>query len=912
MATTVIGQTIGSHQVVAKLGEGGMGEVYRARDAKLNRDVAIKVLPAALAADPHRRARLEREAQALAALNHPHIAHVYGLEESHGGLAIVMELVEGPTVAELITAPLPRSASAPSGGGKPRGGGLPIDQAISIATQVADALEAAHAAGIVHRDLKPANIKVRPDGVVKVLDFGLARMVNPGIGTSGAIADSPTLTVGPAMTAQGVILGTAAYMAPEQARGRLADARSDLWAFGVVLYEMLTGALLFTGKTTSDVLASVLRDEPDWTTLPPDTPPRVRRVLHRCLQKDPQQRLRHAGDARLELTDGATEDVERETARPARPAAPRVPKAAPWVISGLAIAMAAAFAMLALRQPSVDRAQRPLQRLTIETPEGMRVTGRPVISPDGRHVVVVADGRLHVRRMDSLAFQPLQGTEDAREPFWSPDSRRIGFTSGPQVKIVTLGGDVETLCTLDGVGWGGAWSSQGTMVFSKGPNSHNSDGATLVLVSPASGAWKPFTTLDSSRGDLAHGLPEFLPDGRRVAFTVVSSDPRKSGVYVASLDSPRNQRPFPVPTKGSVLFAAGHALVSRGGSVQAYRFDPDRIEATGEPTLLAGDVASFGEASEEFDRSFSVSRDGVMVYRASGAVDVQLQWVRRDGTRVADLGRPAGYTELRLSPDETRAAVTNTGIWLLDTARGTPLPFAPDGCCSVWSPDGSEIVFTVASTAERTGSRSPSRLFRKSTRHSGPAVPVLPPGTHADAQAWAKDWTRDGRTLVYLTQTEGRNRAFSVRLDGASAPVPLDLAGTVFDFMRISPDGRLLAYMTRIEGRAEVFVQPFSGPGERTRVSDEGGGQPQWRADGRELYYVTPGGALMAVPIGSRRDVGAGSPQRLFQLRDDPEDYLSQYAPIRDGQRFLTLVPVGRRLTLRVVSDWQLVSGRQR
>ena len=894
---------LGPYRVVDKLGEGGMGEVYRATDVSLGRQVALKVLPPDVATDADRVARFRREAQTLASLNHPHIAAIYGFHEAERTAFLVLELVEGEDLDERL-----------------QRGPLPVDEALNLARQIAEALEAAHERGIVHRDLKPANVKVTRSGIAKVLDFGLAK----AYGQDGAfrIEAGHYTTLAVEGTAAGVILGTPAYMAPEQVRGQAVDKRADVWAFGVVLYEMLTGRRLFAGATVTDVLAAVVTADPDWSRLPEDTPAAVRRLLRRCLQRDPRRRLPDIGAARLELTEVLAGDTEPEALHAGASRASRVRRAMPWLVSVLALAAAATFAIVADRSPSGDPPQRPPLRLTIDTPRSLSLVSRtiPVISPDGRHVVVVGrEQALHLRRMDSLAFEPLPGTQGASSAFWSPDGRRIGFTAGAQVKAVTLGGEVQTVCTLDGVAWGGAWGAQGALVVSRGPNTHNDDGATLVTVSPSSGAWAPLTVLDASRGELAHGVPEFLPDGRQVAFAVVSKDPAHSGAYVASVDAPGSHRPLPLRTNGAVRFADGFALVSRDSNILAYRFDADRLETTGEPILLAADLVAPSDL-ESFGGFFSVSRQGVLVYLTRLADEVQLAWVTRDGTLLARVGRPERCQQFTLSPDETRAALQVRGpeggasIWILDLARGVPVRLASGAVDPVWSPDGSELVFTsatAASRAEHIGSRSPSRLFRKSARHDTPAVPVLPPDVHGPAQMWGKHWVDNGRMLLYLVQVDGRNRAFSTRLDGTSAPVPLDLTETVIDEMQLSPDGRHLAYIALERGRSEVLLQPFAGAGERVRVSPDSGGQPKWRPDGRELYYVTPGGALMAVTIGPRGELDAAPPRRLFDIAE-PVMWLDQYAPSRDGQRFLVRLPVESGApALRVVSDWQPASGGQ-
>ena len=872
-----------------------MGDVYRATDASLGREVAIKVLPPAVATDADRLTRFRREAHTLASLNHPHIAAIYGFEEVHGTAFLVLELVEGETLAERL-----------------RRGSLPLADALDLARQIAEGIEVAHQRGIVHRDLKPANIKVTPSGVAKVLDFGVAKAF-AGDGAAGewhGATESNTQTRDD--TAIGEIVGTAAYMAPEQVRGRAVDKRVDVWAFGVVLYEMLTARRPFGGATVTDLLAAVVSVDPDWSRLPADTPPAVRRLLRRCLHRDLRLRLPDIGAARLELTEVLAGDTEPVIAHGDRSSARRVRPAVPWLIGALGVA-AAVYTIVAVRWTSGSQAEPPLARLTLEMPPSMAATrvGAPNISPDGRHIVVVGqERRLYMRHMDALAFEPVPGSDGATSAFWSPDSESIAFTVGGQVKVVTLTGAVRTLCILDGLAWKGTWSASGSIVLPKSPKgTGTNDATTLVLVSVSDGRWSRLTSLEQSRGEIGHSSPEFLPDGRRVAFFAENADPGRSALVVASLETPAERLPLSLPG-AAVQFAAGHAFVARDGSILAYLFDAERLEPTGEAVLLATD-----SSNPEIGAPFSVSDTGVVVYQSPIADQVQLAWVARDGTPLESVGRPERYSGVKLSRDERRAALTGVGpdgrwsIWTLDMARGVPTLFALDAGNPLWSPDGAELVFSssMGLEVEAIGQHIPNRLFRKSARHDGRAAPVLPPGIHRSAQMWPKYWTPDGRTLLYLVQHEGRNRMFAARLDESSFPVPLDVEGELVDAMQLSPDGRWLTYIALEHGRHEVFMQPSGRPGERIRISPDGGGQPRWRADGRELYYVTPAGALMAVRVGLE-GVLAQAHQRLFNI-SAAASYLDQYAPSRDGQRFLVMLPVPTGLSpLRIVSGWQTLS----
>jgi Protein kinase domain/WD40-like Beta Propeller Repeat len=663
------GASIAHYRIVSKLGEGGMGAVYRATDTKLSRDVAIKVLPPAFAEDAARMARFEREAQVLASLNHPNIAAIYGIEAG----AIVMELVDGADLA----------------------GPVPVDAAIAYAKQIAAGLEAAHEKGIVHRDLKPANIKVTPDGTVKLLDFGLAKATETAQSASMA-TQSPTLSL--AMTQAGMILGTAAYMAPEQARGKAVDRRADIWAFGVIFFELLTGGLLFGGgETVSDSLAAVLTREPDFGKLPADTPPRVRRLLERCLCKDPKLRLRDIGEARIALNE--PEQVPPVALLPAKRA---------WLPWALAATLAVAAGALWLRPKTPDAAP-VLTRVAIPLPTGVtlpRASAAPqaVPSPDGRQLVYVGaiDGQeyLFLRPMGSLSARRLEKTEGATQPFWSPDGQFIAFFADQRLKKIPVsGGSPQTVCEI-GSGDsgnntnGGTWSRDGVIVFAEGL------GAPLQRVSAAGGAAKAATSLKQT-GDLSHSWPQFLPDGRHVLYFALSKDAARTGAYVQELGS--SQRVLVLRTPYRAVWAPpGCLLFVQEGTLFAQRMNPKTFQLEGEPAPIAEDVS----VNEGNGRSpMAVSETGVLIYRGVRSVrNSQLTWFDREGKPIGTVGAPGGYFRLTLSPDEKNVALTvrsGTGkwdAWLMDLATAVPARLTRDGkiwyAGLAWSPDSRRLAIS--------------------------------------------------------------------------------------------------------------------------------------------------------------------------------------------------------------------------
>ncbi|MGH9257652.1 MAG: protein kinase domain-containing protein [Vicinamibacterales bacterium] len=861
------GARLSAYEVLGLIGAGGMGEVYRATDTKLKRQVALKVLPAALTTDPDRLARFQREAEVLASLNHPNIAAIYGLEDSTDTKALVMELVEGSTLAERI-ADVGRS--------------LPLDEALAIAKQIAEALEAAHERSIIHRDLKPANIKLRPDGVVKVLDFGLAKALDaaPAIDAS----QSPTMT-SPAMTRMGVILGTAAYMSPEQARGKTVDKRTDIWAFGCVLYEMLTGRRAFAGEDVSETLAAVIKGEPDWSAAPAGTPAAIRRLVRRCLQKDGKERLHDISDARIELQDAKTEAASEATTLPvpvlARPRRERLV----WTLLGLAglsIVALSIPAVLHFREPAVAN---PEVRLELTTP----ATTQPLhfaISPDGRRLVFVASGeggpRLWQRPLDAVTALPLEGTEGAEYPFWSPDSRAIGFFAAGKLKRFDIAGGPPQIVADAPNGRGGAWNRDGTILFAP----TNSSG--LLRVSASGGEPQPVTKLDPPRVG-SHRFPQFLPDGRRFLF-FAQGNPEGQGIYLGSLDGTDTTRLTPAEAAGAYI--EPDALVFLQQSTLVVRsLDVATGTLTGDPVTVADRVSYDAGFSLG---GFSVSAAGTLAYRAGGSERRQLTWFDRTGKAVGVAGEPDanGLVTPALSPDGRRIAVartvqSNVDMWVIDVLRGGATRFTFDPASDVygvWSPDGTRIAFM----SNRKGIYD---LFLKSASGAGAEELLL-------ASPFTKlptDWSVDGRFLLY------QNGDPKTGWDLTALPMmgdrkPILVVSTPFEERggQFSPDGRWVAYQSNESGRFEIYVQPFPGPGGKWQASIAGGVHPRWRPDGKELFFLAPDAKLMAVAVrASDSTFEAGSAAALFQTRTvtgGSADLTPQYAVSRDG-RFLFNVP---------------------
>jgi eukaryotic-like serine/threonine-protein kinase len=899
------GTHLGPYEILSAIGAGGMGEVYRAHDPKLGRDVAIKVLPEAFARDAERMARFQREAKVLASLSHPNIATIYGLEDSGATRALVMELVEGPTLADRIKA-----------------GPVPVDEGVRIARQIADALEYAHERGIIHRDLKPANVKVTNDDAVKVLDFGLAKALESDI-ASIDISSSPTISR--MATQAGVLLGTAAYMSPEQAKAKPVDRRADIWAFGCVLYEMLTGKVAFPGESVTDTLASIIKEEPNWKLLPATTPMRVRVLLQRCLQKDPRQRLRDIGDARISLDEvlsGAPEGAPSSGV-----ITPIWRRALPWAIA----ATTAAVAFWAPWRIAATAARAEPIRFQIPVPE--KVTPPPVplfaLSPDGRQLAFAATGsdgvqRLWVRGLDSLEVRPLLDSESTFLGlfFWSPDSRFIAFWDGRKLKkIAVSGGPAETLCDPTGLLTGGSWNRDGVIIFGGASGG-------LRRVSAAGGPALPLTAADSPSLADHHSGPSFLPDGRHfIYFRGGASE--KAGIYLGSLDAkPEEQNSTRliatmfqakyVPSSDPDEVGLGYLLFIRDGALMAQPFDARRLELLGEPVALAGSIETIFE-----NPSFSASNNGVLAYRTGSDQSRQLKWLDREGNSLGFAGDPANaFISVELSPDGTRATVTRneasltpTTVWLLDFARSTSARFtlgSEAGSDAVWSPDGSQIIFASDHQGQPGLYEKPAsgateeELLLKSSMFSISGYP----------SAYPTSWSRDGRFLLYTVNDPKTKADLWVLPLGDKKPFPF--LGTEFNEAdgRFSPDGRWVVYSSDESGRSEIYVRPFSpnpnatatGAQGKWLISNNGGAHPRWGVDGKELYYLGLDGTLMAVDVSTSPAFRADVPKPLFRPPLQSAFFVSRTWDVTaDGKRFLFPAPTAQsqQAPFTVVLNWQ-------
>jgi eukaryotic-like serine/threonine-protein kinase len=834
------GTMIGPYRIENLIGAGGMGQVYRARDTKLGRDVAVKVLPAPFISDPERLARFEREARLLAALNHPHIASIYGIEDGpaeagHYVRALILELAEGDTLAD-------RVAQGP----------IPIDQALLIARQIAEALEAAHEKGIIHRDLKPANIKITSTGVVKVLDFGLAKIY---AGDSAG----PDLLHAPTDTRDGMILGTAAYMSPEQARGQAVDKRTDIWAFGCVLYEMLTGRRAFAGEDVSEILAAVIRGEPDWAAVPTDTPLGVGRLLRRCLQKDRKERVHDISDARLEIQEAQGQDSQVTVLPP--PVAFRRRERVAWALLAVATSALVALGVLGtlyVRPPRPEPVVTRLDVITAPTRDAFSFA----LSSDGRQIAFVANGekgsQLWVRPLDQAEAQPLAGTDGASFPFWAPDGRAVGFFADGKLKRSDLsGGAIQVLADAPAPR-GGTWNPDGIIVFA--PTGVD----PLMRVAAVGGAVTPVTQLGV--GQASHRWPQFLPDGRRFLFLAALGSLQTRSVFVGSLDGGEPARVMPAET-AAAYGPPGYLLLVSQGVLTAYPFDTTRATVVGEPTPVAQAV---GIDDGTFHSAFSVSGSGVLAYRAGAGSKRQLVWVDRTGKMVGSIGPPDENMPAApaLAPDGQRTAVArlvqgNIDLWLMETSRNVASRITFDAAIDnspLWSPDASQIVF-------RSSRKGVHDLFVKPANGTTDEQPLL-----VTSQGKSPlDWSRDGRFLLYSTQDPKTGSDLWV-LPMMGEGKPFAIVQGSFDEIegQFSPDGRWLAYASDESGHYEIYIRSFPEAGGKWQVSTAGGVQPRWQHDGHELFYVASDARLMAVSIHlapDTRALEAGAPVALFPTR---------------------------------------------
>ncbi|MGD1069071.1 MAG: protein kinase [Bryobacteraceae bacterium] len=856
------GAKLGPYEIVSSIGKGGMGEVWKARDTRLGRDVAIKI-SAQQFSD-----RFEVEAHAIASLNHPNVCTLFDVGPNY----LVMEFIEGPTLAERIAE-----------------GPLALEEALTIARQIADALEAAHEKGIIHRDLKPANVKIRPDGSVKVLDFGLAKAAE----ATPFNSDSPTI-----MSVPGTILGTAGYMAPEQARAKAVDKRADIWAFGVVLYEMTARRRLFEGETVSDTLAAVIMKEPD-LALAPAT---VQRLLRRCLEKDPKRRLRDIGDAMPLVGEvGQISDL---------PVSAKGPHNKVWMAATAILALiAAALAFVHFRAKPAE----PVLRFTVPPEKGtFSQYSIPAVSPDGRHIayVIFVEGKseLWVRDLDSLTSRLLY-TENARLPFWSPDSRSIGFFAGRKVrKIDVSGGPALSLCDSAGA-YGGTWGSKGTILFTprNGP---------LFRVAATGGIPVAVTALDKASGEASHVLPWFLPDGRHFLYTATNSDVEKTAIYIGDLESPERRRLMFARSNAvyasHVGSAEGYLLFLREHTLMAQPFDAGKLQTTGDVFPIAEQVDTQAQAVHY--GQFSASQNGVLAY-TSGALGQSLQrltWFDRSGKPLGTIGGPVDMSWPAISPDGKTVAFdrrdAQTGfydIWLHDLARGTDSRFtfnSKNNAFPVWSPDGNYIAFY--------SNRDGPAVYRKGTGGTGQDEVV-------DKDGFVKRptcWSPDGRFLleetVFATPKTSDDIWVAPMAPGSSGGKPYPYLQTEFveGSAKVSPNGQWLAYRSTETKRAEVYVMTFPNPGGKWQISTNGGNNPVWSRDGKELFFVSADNKMMAVDIrASGNKLEAGVPRALFDARIEPGNtgFGGGFDVSKEG-KFLIPAPVERTDTvpMTVVVNW--------
>jgi len=868
---------LGRYEIQSQIGVGGMGEVYRARDEKLNRDVAIKVLPTSLSQDRDRLLRFEQEAQAAGALNHPNILAVYDVGMHQGAPYIVSELLEGEELRAQLN-----------------NGVLPQRKTLDYAQQIAQGLAAAHERGITHRDLKPENLFVTTDGRVKILDFGLAKLrpqrsesVSSEIDTRKQITDP------------GTVMGTVGYMSPEQVRGHEADHRSDIFSFGSILYEMLAGQRAFRRETMAETMTAILKEEPpelSETNAKISLP--LEKIVRRCLEKKPEGRFHSASDLAFaieSLSGLSASSGQTLTALTALSTRSRITKHLPWIVAGvpfIALLAALPFVISSLRRAPVDMR---VTRLSVVPPEKSTLS-TVTVSPDGRRLAFIATDAtgkrlLWVRPLDALAAQPLAGTDDAGYPFWSPDGRFIGFFAGGKLKKVEVtGGSPSTLCNATG-GRGGAWNRDDVIIFA--PDNRSG----LSRVSAAGGEAQSVTTLDSSRQENSHRFPQFLPDGRHFLYFARSGQPENNVIYVSSLDQPQVKRIIHADT--NVAYAPpGYLLFPREGTLMAQAFDVASLELTGAPFRVAEQVGYFRRNNEAF---FSASETGVLVYQSSDTAKTQLVWFDRSGKQLGAPGPPGEYLLPALSLDEKRVAIGRTNaqtgtpnIWLLDLARGIPARFTFDPAIDwspVWSPDGSRIVFE----SNRDGAWS---LYQKSSSGAGSEEAIL----KSSDQKWPSDWSLDGRFILYEQSSPSPQwDLWVLPLFGERQPIAF--LQTKFNEIHgvFSPDGKWIAYESDDSGSFQVWVQSFPA-GSKWQISSEGGSWPRFRRDGKELFYLAANGKLMAVEVKtstSGLEFGASKP--LFDTHTT-----DRYAVTADGQRFLmnTTVEESTSAPITVILNW--------
>jgi Tol biopolymer transport system component len=901
--TLASGTKLGTYEVTSHIGSGGMGEVYQARDTKLGRDVAIKVLPEQFAREPERLSRFQREAKLLAALNHPNIATIHGLEQSGDTHYLVMELVEGSTLAERI-----------------RGGAIPLDEALPIARQVADAVEYAHDKNVIHRDLKPANIKVKADGAVKVLDFGLAKAMSEDP-SEGDMSNSPTLSM--AATRQGVILGTAAYMSPEQARGKVVDRRTDVWAFGCVLYEMLTGKQAFHGEDVTDVLASVVKSDPAFNILPSITPPAIRNLLRRCLEKGLRRRLAHIGEARIIVEDALAghADVPGDTAAASIPVQPFWKRALPW---GLA-AILAIVAGLSFWRPWSPPPSAPIVArfaLALRPSEVLNWgNGGLAISPDGHYVAYASTlpggtRQLFLRPMDGSEASPFPGTEDAGGLFFSPDSQWIAFTArGKLKKVPVAGGTPIVLC--DRLSWNtGSWGPDGNIYYGDYGDTDNLT-SKLMRVPAAGGTCEVVTTLEVKPGELGARWLEVLPGGETV-LVVNQGTPgafSDDAVILAQSLKTGEQKTLIQGGTSPHYLSTGHLIYAQSGRLLAVPFDPRRLAITGTAVPVFEDVAqgTGGYAA------YALSAQGSLVYinggQFGGRSRTTLNWVDRMGVARPLREEAHVFSRPNLSPDGRYLAIRNGDAgpgfdtWISDLIRGTlrRLTFAKSQSneqvgTGVWTPDGRRVIYSLSGGSAAGGGGGSYKLMWRPADGTGTEEELLSGNEPMEPLGCSPD----GQVVVFFRLRSGHRDLFTLSLIGEHKERPLIESSFNKFAAQISPNGRWIAYVSDESGRQEVFVQPFPDLNGKWQISAMGGTEPRWSRDGRQMFYRN-GSKMMAVDIQTQAGFAAGIPRLLFDQPYATGNLYYYYDVAPDGQRFLMLKDIEEQtsqLELRMVLNW--------
>jgi serine/threonine protein kinase len=865
-----IGQMLSHYKILEKIGEGGMGEVYLAEDLTLDRKVALKFLPEAFTSDPERMARFEREAKLLASLNHSNIAGIHGLEQADGNRFLVLEYVEGETLQARLSK-----------------GALPLEDALSLCRQIAEGLEAAHEKGVIHRDLKPANVMITAEEKVKILDFGLAKAL---LDETQSIDSSQSPTLTEAMTRPGVILGTAAYMSPEQAKGKSVDKRADIWAFGCILYECLTGKKAFGGETVTEILAAVIKEEPNWEVLPSHTPQNIRYVLSRCLDKNKRQRFHCVADLRIET------EIERKSDESTM----QLKQVSPWFAWSLAAVLLITLAIVSFvgfrhKQPSVSEPMQFQIPIQLDAPYNSPFA----LSPNGRHLVFSAvdkDGltRLYIRSLNSLKIRPLPSTERSQMLpfFWSPDSRYIAFGTDGKLEKLDLSNDVLLPITdITNTAAGGSWNSDDMIIYS---DYNGTNGIMKVLVS--GGSPSPVTKPDPELNETVHILPVFLPDGRNFLYYCFAYNrPEISGIYIGSLDAkPEEQKrrkildstsaviyvPSGKTEEGSLLYMRNQSLFSR-------TFDENRLELTGEEKILTDGVGNYQSYG-----CFSASMDGILVFRSFSVVNPKMIRLDREGKELGVVLDPGEYRTFDLSRDghylvyaKGDISVKGTNLWVKDLLRSQEYKITFDDDATHgdprWSHDGKQVIY---------GSSEPTRGFFVVTLSNKQSTRIF---EDEGPRFYVSDWSPDEKYILY--QEDNSPELWARPVGGDQKPFLVTRANTGrIDQAQFSPDGRLVAYNSTESGFSQVCVVPFSPTptGNEEPIVIDNGMQPNWKSDDRrELYYLKSDGTLMAVNVFPGETPKYGKPHKLFKTQLDVVLNMEQYVPFPDGKSFLFVMP---------------------